>query len=74
MSMSGTGFKIGVMLAVCAAGLAPGFAAAVGATYVWRLPRGFAAPVVPADNPMSAAKVELGRRLFYDTRLSSRRL
>lgn len=28
------------------------------------------APVVPADNPMSDAKVELGRRLFYDNRLS----
>jgi cytochrome c peroxidase len=27
-------------------------------------------PQVPADNPMSARKVELGRRLFYDTRLS----
>jgi cytochrome c peroxidase len=27
-------------------------------------------PEVPADNPMSARKVALGRRLFYDTRLS----
>jgi len=26
--------------------------------------------LVPADNPMSPAKVELGRRLFYDPRLS----
>ena len=37
--------------------------------------RGAAAPAVPppsvpADNPMSPAKVELGRRLFYDKRLS----
>jgi hypothetical protein len=31
---------------------------------------GIPEPVVPADNPMSDAKVELGRRLFYDTRLS----
>ncbi len=36
----------------------------------WKLPRGFPAPLVPADNPMSAAKVELGRQLFHDTRLS----
>jgi cytochrome c peroxidase len=36
----------------------------------WRLPPGFPAPAVPADNPMSAAKVELGRALFYDQRLS----
>jgi len=36
----------------------------------WRLPPGFPVPSVPADNPMSAAKVELGRHLFYDRRLS----
>ncbi len=28
-------------------------------------------PPVPADNPQSAEKAELGRRLFYDTRLSA---
>jgi len=27
-------------------------------------------PVIPADNPQSPDKVELGRRLFYDVRLS----
>jgi cytochrome c peroxidase len=36
----------------------------------WQLPRGFPHPHVPADNPMSAAKVALGKRLFLDTRLS----
>lgn len=41
--------------------------------YEWTLPRGFPVPRVPADNPMSAAKVELGRRLFYDPRLSGNR-
>ncbi|MBK6578275.1 MAG: di-heme enzyme [Sandaracinaceae bacterium] len=34
------------------------------------LPAGFPEPRVPVDNPMSDAKVELGRRLFYDARLS----
>jgi len=43
---------------------------AANGPYVWRLPPGIPEPVVPADNPMSEAKVELGRRLFYDTRLS----
>lgn len=38
--------------------------------WTWNLPEGFPEPVVPADNPMSAAKVELGRKLFYDTQLS----
>ena len=32
---------------------------------------GVSPPPVPADNPMSAAKVALGRRLFYDGRLSA---
>jgi len=34
------------------------------------LPRGCPEPVVPSDNPMTAEKVELGRLLFYDRRLS----
>ncbi len=41
-----------------------------GASYTWDLPPGFPRPKVPADNPMSPAKVTLGRYLFYDTRLS----
>ena len=40
------------------------------APYVWHLPANFPRPRVPANNPMSDAKVELGRHLFYDTRLS----
>lgn len=39
-------------------------------SYKWTLPAGFPRPRVPADNPMSDAKVELGRYLFYDKRLS----
>jgi cytochrome c peroxidase len=38
--------------------------------YKWNLPKGFPTPNVPADNPISEAKVELGRHLFYDKRLS----
>ena len=64
--------------------LAGGFVAVVGGAlactptavdepepYVWELPQGFPEPFVPEDNPMSAAKVELGRYLFYDVRLSA---
>lgn len=69
------------MRAACAALLAGAAAAAAvvqaadsaagaAAPYVWHLPRGFPVPAVPADNPMSAAKVELGRRLFFDPQLS----
>lgn len=36
------------------------------------LPHGIdAPPPVPADNPMTLAKVELGKQLFFDARLSS---
>jgi len=42
-----------------------------GASYTWDLPPGFPRPKVPADNPMNAAKVALGRHLFYDRRLSA---
>ncbi|MEZ4703563.1 MAG: di-heme enzyme, partial [Rhodothermales bacterium] len=38
--------------------------------YDWNLPAGFPPPRVPEDNPMTEAKVELGRYLFYDPRLS----
>lgn len=38
--------------------------------YLGDLPRGFPVPVVPADNPMTEEKIELGRHLFYDPRLS----
>lgn len=44
--------------------------ASSGGDWEWRLPPGFSAPPVPDNNPMSVAKVELGRRLFYDNRLS----
>ena len=38
--------------------------------YAWELPRGFPPPAVPPDNTMSQAKAALGRRLFFEPRLS----
>jgi len=38
--------------------------------FEWQLPKHFPQPPVPADNPLTIEKVELGRRLFYDQRLS----
>lgn len=40
-------------------------------TYHWGLPQWVPEPIVPVDNAMSRAKVELGRHLFYDKRLSA---
>jgi len=48
---------------VCLAGPSP-------QPYIWHLPRGFPTPAIPPDNPMSDSKVALGRRLFFDPRLS----
>jgi cytochrome c peroxidase len=39
--------------------------------YQWHLPPGFPLPRVPEDNALTVEKVELGRRLFYDRRLSA---
>ncbi|MCB9742746.1 MAG: di-heme enzyme [Alphaproteobacteria bacterium] len=36
----------------------------------WELPPNFPVPEVPEDNPMTRAKVELGRHLFYEPMLS----
>jgi cytochrome c peroxidase len=38
--------------------------------WAWALPAGVAQPDVPSDNPMTAAKVALGHRLFHDADLS----
>ncbi len=54
-------------LAVLAASLI--LAAATGAL-AQRPPEGVSPPPVPADNPATPAKVELGRRLFYEADLS----
>lgn len=40
------------------------------AAYDWGLPVGVPTPRVPEDNPMTDEKVQLGRHLFYDARLS----
>jgi cytochrome c peroxidase len=42
----------------------------IGADFNWNLPGRFPRPAVPQGNPMSPAKVELGRYLFYDKRMS----
>lgn len=40
------------------------------ARYPYAVPPGFPVPPVPVDNPVTDAKVLLGRHLFYDVRLS----
>ncbi len=61
-----------LLLVACSSVTAPPVPEPLAASSVfeWDLPPGFPVPSVPAANPMSAAKVELGRHLFYDQRLS----
>jgi cytochrome c peroxidase len=40
------------------------------AAYEWHIPSKIPKPQVPTDNPMTVEKVELGRHLFYEKRLS----
>lgn len=61
------------LLALSIAACGPPPSGAPDAGYAWQLPTGFPVPQVPADNPMTTEKVELGRRLFYDVRLSKNR-
>jgi cytochrome c peroxidase len=44
---------------------------ALGADWAVSVPKGFPPVPVPDDNPLTRAKVDLGRRLFFDPRLSS---
>lgn len=63
----------GLALAVAAAVLAVGALVAIGHPArqpASALPKGFPKPVVPKSNPTTSAKAEIGRRLFYDKRLS----
>jgi cytochrome c peroxidase len=65
-------FSLVIIFALCACARRddPPPDAAPVEPFAWRLPPGLPTPQVPQDNPMSTPKIELGRRLFYDTRLS----
>src|SRR5687768_16635824 len=62
------------MLRVCRAvacwAVAVGFVSFVAADELPKVPKGLDPPPIPADNPMTAAKVELGKQLYFDKRLS----
>lgn len=69
-------FFIAMVVGYLVLGCSPGERPATANTgspesYTWNLPAGFPMPLIPSDNPMTADKVELGRMLFYDKRLSA---
>jgi cytochrome c peroxidase len=61
---------VGSLCACGGAEPAPAVEEPADAAYELELPPGFPKPYVPIDNLLTVAKVELGRRLFYDRRLS----
>ena len=69
-ALSGLTLTLALLLAGCGQQAQPPVAEPLVSDWVWNLPNHFPLPRVPADNPMSQAKVTLGRYLFYDKRLS----
>jgi cytochrome c peroxidase len=61
--------RLSVVLLVALCLSACGFQS--GTPYQWQLPPGFPQPVIPQDNPLTVEKIELGRKVFYDARLSA---
>lgn len=62
---------VSVLIALLAVGLSQiRSTGSPSTTYTWNLPANLPRPVIPADNPMTPAKVELGRYLFYEKQLS----
>lgn len=62
--------KLRIPLALLASALIAVILWPLDGEFEWALPKEYPRPVVPGDNAMSRAKVELGRWLFFDTRLS----
>lgn len=60
--------RLCVLIALALTGL---YGCSKSTPYQWQLPPDFPQPRVPADNALTQEKVELGRRLFYDQRLSA---
>jgi cytochrome c peroxidase len=67
-ALARTALSVGVF--ALAASCAPADPNDVPVAFPFNLPSGVPEPNVPRDNPMSVEKVRLGRRLFYDRRLS----
>lgn len=65
-----TNTTVAIAAATMAVAVAAVFLLTTDEGFDWKLPPDYPTPLVPGDNPMSSTKVELGRWLFYDTRLS----
>ena len=62
---------IGLGFACALGGVVPESAASGGTPVELAVPEGVLPPEIPADNPVTLEKVELGRKLYFDRRLST---
>jgi len=64
-------FALAVVVAVLAVpGTGPIGSVASAEEYALPVPDGIISPEIPEDNPVTAAKIELGQKLYFDPRLS----
>lgn len=63
---------LGILVSACGGDemLGPGTLPVESGPFEWILPEGFPAPRIPEGETMTSEMAELGRHLFYDTRLS----
>ncbi|MDO8328859.1 MAG: di-heme enzyme [Fluviicoccus sp.] len=61
---------LGFGLSACNTGTTTTDPSLTASGWTWSLPAFFPTPKVPENNPLTADKVELGRHLFYEKRLS----
>jgi cytochrome c peroxidase len=62
------GCRLGLLVVSAIVGIA---AVAMAQTFEIPVPDGVLPPEVPEDNPPTAAKVDLGKKLYFDTRIST---
>jgi len=66
----GVGFLVYLWVCLPSDHLSLSPAVLAASDYSAKIPLGLIDPEVPQDNPMTAAKIELGRQLYFDKRLS----
>src|SRR5262245_10934719 len=71
MSGSIRWFAMGLMLTGSVVATASAPPSPVDSPFILHVPKGLEDPPLPDDNPLTADKIELGRMLYFDKRLSS---
>jgi cytochrome c peroxidase len=62
--------QISLILFLVSCAKDPSLTAEYSDIYVLKIPKGYPYPIIPSDNPMTKAKIALGKKLFFDPILS----